>query len=172
MTFTKLKYRFQYRYNTDGSGAAKGALTVFHLDCTFDPSESWNRRPTDARLLSHEQGHFDIAELTRRKIWAFWQNDLSRRTWEFGSVDELRNGIHQRVEQTLAPYFERMTLLHKQYDQETNHGRNHEAQDQWRRRLDAELALMPKAAGGNAGGDAGTKPGANGGGDAQGASRR
>src|ERR1700733_2217591 len=40
----------------------------FHLKCRFNRQTSWGKVKTDY-ILSHEQGHFDVAEIFARKLF-------------------------------------------------------------------------------------------------------
>lgn len=76
-------------------------------------------------LLNHEQGHFDITAL----LWRDLANDiLSVRARTSDSLGREVNRIMDRY----RPIFDRMT---EQYDEETNHSLNREAQRRWDERI-------------------------------------
>src|SRR5580704_14365013 len=56
---TSSTIKFDYSYN--------GRELKYHIACQFDKKKSWVRVKTDY-ILSHEQGHFDIAEIFARKL--------------------------------------------------------------------------------------------------------
>jgi Bacterial protein of unknown function (DUF922) len=123
----------------------------------FDPSRSWwrdtrgsvwstagdrtssadaqlearrNMVQLDMQLLEHEQLHFDIAEVTVRKIRARFQ-DFKNACAEAGGTDP--------IQQMVAEVDRELQDEQQRYDRETGHGVNARAQDQWRRRIHALL---------------------------------
>ena len=58
LTGTNIKFDFSYSSETGFK---------YHITCQFDKNSSWGRVKTDY-ILSHEQGHFDIAEIYTRKL--------------------------------------------------------------------------------------------------------
>ena len=133
-----------------------GAL-VASARAAFDPSRSWwrnaqggvwgnagermsssqaqqaarrNSLERDSQLLEHEQIHFDIAEVTARKIRARFA-DFKNACAEAGGTD----AIHQMVVEADRELQEEQ----QRYDRETAHGTNVRAQDQWKRRIRALL---------------------------------
>ncbi len=129
-----------------------GAL-VASARAAFDPSRSWwrtaqggvwgsagermsssqaqqvarrNAMERDSLLLEHEQIHFDIAEVTARKIKARFA-DFKNACDEAGGTDAIQRMVVQ-VDRELQEEQQR-------YDRETGHGTNARAQDQWRRRI-------------------------------------
>ena len=102
---------------------------------TFDPAQSWFRRSQnpmqlDMQLLEHEQIHFDIAEVTVRKIRASLQS-FNGACAEAGGTEPIQHLI-ARADRDLQEEQER-------YDRDTGHGVNARVQDQWKRRIRALL---------------------------------
>ena len=124
---------------------------------TFDPSQSWwsnargsvwgnpgervsstqalqNARRSamelDLQLLDHEQLHFDIAEVTARKIRARFA-DFKNACVEAGGTDPVSLMVAQADRE--------LQEEQQRYDRETGHGVNARAQDQWKRRVRALL---------------------------------
>src|ERR1700733_10251558 len=58
LTGTNIQFDFAYSSQTG---------FTYHITCRFDKNKSWGRVKTDY-ILSHEQGHFDIAEIYTRKL--------------------------------------------------------------------------------------------------------
>ena len=137
-------------------GCEDGAL-VATARATFDPSQSWwrsargsvwgnpgerntstqmqqNARRSalelDMQLLEHEQLHFDIAEVTARKIRARF-DDFKNACAEAGGTEPIQQMIVQADRE--------LQEEQQRYDRETGHGINAPAQDQWRRRVRALL---------------------------------
>ena len=141
----------------DASWECEGGALVTSVRATFDPSRSWWRNSPggvwgsagerasssqvqqaarrnallrDSQLLEHEQIHFDIAEVTVRKIKARFA-DFKNACAEAGGTDPIQQMVSQ-VDRELQEEQQR-------YDRETAHGINARAQDQWKRRIQALL---------------------------------
>jgi len=124
---------------------------------TFDPSRSWWRTSygniwgnagertsasraqlearrsvltLDRQLLDHEQLHFDLTELAARKIRKRFE-DFKDSCLDPGEIEPIQ-GIVADVDRELQEEQHR-------YDRETNHGVNVRMQDQWRRKILAQL---------------------------------
>lgn len=135
---------------------AAGAL-VSSARATFDPSRSWwrnaqgsvwgsagermsssqaqqaarrNAVQLDSQLLEHEQIHFDIAEVTVRKIRTGFAGFKSACA-EAGGTDP--------IQQMVAQADRELSEEQQRYDRETAHGTNERAQEQWKRRIRAFL---------------------------------
>jgi hypothetical protein len=119
------------------SFAQEGRTTVengvIHLDLLLKvyvlKNASWVRPGSrDEYGLNHEQRHFDlvklVAERFKRKVLA-----------DTLTVEDYDGQIGYEY---LESYRE-MNRLQEQYDGETQHGLNREAQDRWNRRIDEEL---------------------------------
>jgi hypothetical protein len=112
--------RFDFSYSSD-----KGFQ--YHITCRFDKSKSWGRVKTDY-ILSHEQGHFDIAEIYARKLCKAlreYHPDVEKANKEV-------NKIYERV-------MNELTETQKQYDHETNFSINKEQQTMWLKKINDEL---------------------------------
>jgi predicted secreted Zn-dependent protease len=91
---------------------------------------SWGRIKND-HILSHEQGHFDIAEIYARKL----NKALSAYVFNRNTVSRDVNAIYDDV----------IKLHHKaqeQYDDETDYSRNFKEQEEWKNRIAAELKIL------------------------------
>jgi hypothetical protein len=141
----------------DTSWECDGGALVATARATFDPARSWWRNTRgsvwgnagermssaeaqlearrnvvqlDLQLLDHEQLHFDLAEVTVRKIRARFQ-DFKNACAEAGGTDPIQPMIAQADRE--------LQEEQQRYDRETGHGINAAAQDQWRRRIRALL---------------------------------
>src|SRR5919112_1484552 len=56
---TSSSINIEFGYNSSG--------LKYNIKCRFDKNSSWGRIKNDY-ILSHEQGHFDIAEIHARKL--------------------------------------------------------------------------------------------------------
>ncbi len=96
----------------------------FEVNAYFYPNESWYKpeQCTD-NTLTHEQLHFDIAELFARKM----RNRLRRTSFSDDVKEEVRR-IYKDILQALKDYQD-------QYDWETNIPRNLEKQLEWNQKI-------------------------------------
>jgi hypothetical protein len=85
----------------------------------------------DSYMLNHEQRHFDIEKVVgehfKKKILAM---ELP--------VDNFDGPINVEYLETLRE----ATAMQKQYDAETHHGENRQAQEQWNEKIDQELRTL------------------------------
>jgi len=109
---------------------SKGIVNVsIALKVDIPKSDCWVRGSgRDAYTLNHEQRHFDIEKLVgehfKRTILALHL-----------PVDNYDGPINVEYLETLRE----ATRLQKQYDTETRHGMNHQAQARWNEKIDKEL---------------------------------
>ena len=126
MTGTNIKFDFIYN-SKDGFH--------FHIQCFFDKNSSWGRIKNDY-ILSHEQGHFDIAEIHARKLYKAlkeYQPDIAK-------ANEQLNRIYNKVMQEL-------NATQSKYDEETNFSLNKEEQKRWLSKIEEELNSLQSYAG-------------------------
>jgi hypothetical protein len=98
-------------------GNSQGKIEI-EIVAAFDPAISWVRHGhRTPEVLNHEQRHFDLAEYNARRLRS-----------EIKSI------------QGYQELFDRITregdALQDQYDRETDHGTDLEAQARWNRRID------------------------------------
>ena len=143
--------------NIETSWECEGGALVARARAMFDPSRSWWRNTRgnvwggtgermsssqaqlearrnilllDQQLLEHEQLHFDIAEVTVRKIKARFE-DFKNACAEPGGTAP--------IQQIVVEADRELQEEQQRYDRETGHGVDARAQDQWKRRIRALL---------------------------------
>jgi hypothetical protein len=107
----------------------------FFVTAALDRSRSWVRDPLaphSERVLAHEQGHFDICELTARRL-----RQHITREYESG-----RDVFAPVFRQALQRLLDEQASLNMRYDQETAHGLLPVPQQQWQQQLGRELAEL------------------------------
>ncbi|MCA9224536.1 MAG: hypothetical protein KDA47_02955 [Planctomycetales bacterium] len=132
-TFTECNYTYGYQYSfTDNSATA--SLTKLDFHAVLIPEKSWNATPGDARLLDHEQGHFDITHAAALAAQRQWDRRLRREKIEVraATVDAAKRRLKDRVEQLIQPIFDELSAAHKTYDRETEHGTDAQQQSSHR----------------------------------------
>ncbi len=93
----------------------------------FSRSRSWGRDKTDY-ILSHEQGHFDIAEVYARKL----HQRMSAYQFNKRTYQKELNSIYNEVADEKA-------AVQQQYDRETRHSIDKEKQAEWLKKISKML---------------------------------
>lgn len=124
------------RVNLESAYTGRGKLWSgeFKVEAVFLPEKSWvrnDRRSRSERVLAHEQLHFDIAELSARKL----RKALSE-------LPEWSADLKQRANKLFEQCVEEGEQMQKRYDKETNHGLDSAAQERWKQWVEAELQKM------------------------------
>jgi predicted secreted Zn-dependent protease len=102
----------------------------YTIQCNFDKHRSWVRiRNSD--VLVHEQGHFDIAELYARKL------NKALKAYRFNAKTAAHD-LNQLYEGLMKEHRQ----LQTQYDQETDHSRNKPRQEEWLKKIAADLKSL------------------------------
>jgi hypothetical protein len=114
-----------YGFKANSKGEVKGQLRVY-----FEKDKSWSKEQKQSnRLLAHEQLHFDIAELNRRKlVKALKEAKLDETNFKEkleNIVLEHWNGIYREMQD--------------QYDRETDFSKNAAKQEEWRIKINRLL---------------------------------
>ena len=100
---------------------------TYTITCKFSKSKSWGRFKNDY-ILSHEQGHFDIAELFTRKFVK------ALREYSF-DINNYRNDLRRIYEDAMKG----KERFQQQYDRETDYSRIKEKQAEWLKKIKEEL---------------------------------
>lgn len=116
-------------YVIDGRGMLDKSET--RVVAHFYPEYSWYRaKDTTARLLKHEQTHFDITEIHTRMLNARIQS------YNFTSKSKKEvKALYEEVE-------EQRRAMQRAFDEETNHSINREAEKKWETKI--ERLLLPQ----------------------------
>lgn len=101
------------------SYSIKNEYFSFTIESKFSKTRSWGLHKT-AYILSHEQGHFDIAEIYARKLHKkVKEYRFNRRTYQKDLKEIYQEILDEKEEMQNA------------YDKETNHSINKEKQTAW-----------------------------------------
>lgn len=99
----------------------------FKISSNFSRDRSWGRHK-DAYILSHEQGHFDIAEIFARKLYKkMSEYKFNTRTYQ-KDLKKIYEDITEEKEE-----------MQDDYDRETRHSINKEKQAEWLKKIEALL---------------------------------
>jgi hypothetical protein len=123
-----------------GSGAAASTTTYlgieynftnnnfsFKITSNFSKDRSWGLHKTDY-ILSHEQGHFDIAELFARKL------NKAMNAYVFN-----KNTFQQDLKKIYESVLKEKEKMQNEYDDETNHSIKKGKQAEWLVKIAKEL---------------------------------
>ena len=95
----------------------------YKIQSRFSKTRSWGLYKT-AYILSHEQGHFDIAEIFARKL----NKKMSEYRFNKRNYQQELNKIYQDI-------LDEKEKLQNDYDKETNHSINKEKQAEWLKKI-------------------------------------
>lgn len=100
------------------------------VEAKFCKDRSW-ATDTNASLLAHEKGHFDIAELFARKL----RQRIATNHFDDNKEEEIIMDLYRSTNKE-------MDVWHDQYDRETSHSRNKEAQTRWEAKINKEISSL------------------------------
>jgi len=116
-------YEIQARTMCEVDGPA------FRVTVRFLPDQSWIKpRQRTARILAHEQGHFDLAEVTARRLRA-----------ELALLDLRCADGNAAFTKLVADFESRDRELQRSYDRQTMFGTGSGAQRHWEKRIKSWL---------------------------------
>jgi len=135
--------RWHTGYSVRSNGSTwTGQITSVTVTNTMEPSLSWVvPGKADNRVLGHEQGHFDLNEVYRRKLEALLPCLQAQGATKEASIDALNAAIHQCAGEILA----QLQAMQSRYDDETSHGNHSAEQARWESQIAAWL-LQPISA--------------------------
>ena len=102
-------------------------LPSYSIESKFSKTRSWGLHKT-AYILSHEQGHFDLAEVYARKLY--------KKVQEYRFHQKNYRKDLQKIYQEVLDEKEEMQ---NKYDRETNHSINREKQAEWLKKIEKML---------------------------------
>ncbi len=124
-------YQYTVQCGTSPELVTVTSISVFNF---MDPSRSWAYGPRmTAETLKHEQTHFNLNEVYRRKL----ETALCRL---LPIPQTTKEALRQLLHCTADPILDRMLTVQSQYDRETDHSNNSAAQAEWDRKVLGWLA--------------------------------
>ncbi len=100
-----------------------------HVVANFYTNHSWVYRESDY-LLKHEQLHFDIAGLYALKINKEFKKLIANKNANFDSYFDIYQNLWAKCRET-----------QKQYDSETQHGQLMAENDEWIKKINAQIEM-------------------------------
>ena len=93
----------------------------FRVSCYFSRPHSWvDQKDASQKLLTHEQGHFDIGELYARKL----RRKLANTTFR-------SKNLNQHIQSVYDEVFNEYRMAQARYDRESKHSTSLKAQLIW-----------------------------------------
>jgi hypothetical protein len=117
----------------------KGTIdrSTIEVTNTMEPFLSWVVPGKEsADILNHEQRHFDLNEVYRRKLLAA----LEQISAQHESAEETKAALKQEIDATVQKILDKLKEMQEIYDVETAHGSDRTGQTTWDERIDAWLA--------------------------------
>ena len=144
---TSADIRYNYNYRTRFTQRkATAYVTDVSVEAVLVRSKSWNTRPSDKRLLDHEQGHFDITYILvlRARLELARMRKKGQRLYATGATSQSAiDGLKQKVDGFFQPFLDALSTGHQEYDRETKHGlRRDDQAEQRREQLEAIKTLV------------------------------
>ena len=106
----------------------------YKITCSFSKTRSWGSHKTDY-ILSHEQGHFDIAEIFARKL-----------NWRMSEYRFNKNSFQTDLKKIYDEITLEKETMQNDYDRETNHSIKRDKQAEWLKKIDKMLNEFEKHA--------------------------
>jgi hypothetical protein len=130
-----IHWHASYSVTSNGSGWT-GHVTSVAVTNTMEPSLSWVvPGKGDGRILRHEQAHFDLNEVYRRKLEVLLPRLRAQSASKQGAIDGLDAALHRQANEVL----EQLQAVQARYDAESEHGNNPAGQSRWEARIAAWL---------------------------------
>ena len=95
----------------------------FKISCRFSKNNSWGVVKNEY-ILSHEQGHFDIAEIFARRL-----------NKKMGEYQFNKDSYRRELDNLYNDILEENEKMQKQYDSETDYSRNKIVQAGWLKKI-------------------------------------
>lgn len=133
-TATQFTFDFKYRYK---STARTTTVTLDRITITacIRRDQSWNRHPENMRLLDHEQGHADIAQIHCLQARLAFRKSLAKgqgSSATASSLDEAVASLERVIRREIATFEKAARDADAEYDRETANGVGAN-QAEWRR---------------------------------------
>jgi hypothetical protein len=118
-------YTIRTQLGTSGWCGSVDSLTVTNM---MDPAQSWviESRASSFSLL-HEQNHFNLNEVYRRKLELSLQGLQS----QGATGDEAQARLNDLLHSTASAILNRLEQMQAEYDEETGHGTDADGQAAW-----------------------------------------
>jgi hypothetical protein len=134
--WTEIDFDYRYEYRVHRRGQWIATLSMIEIHTCVMQDKSWNKRPQNATLLDHEQGHFDLAQTFAIRAQSKLHADLNtvdvlqgRHANKAAAIRLLEEKLKEFVQATM----DKAAVANKEYDRVTNNGAKLAAQAEARR---------------------------------------
>jgi hypothetical protein len=143
---TECAVRYEYRSVIEPVGRDRWAVRVTRFNCfaVLVPDKCWHTQPLSSRILDHEQGHFDLAEIAARRARRQFAERM-RDGKVIASGRERRTAerqLDEEVKKAMDEVYAALAQAQKTYDEETRHGTAFRAQRRHRQWQLSELERL------------------------------
>jgi hypothetical protein len=139
----------QVHYSYQSSLAQRGEtwtarIVKFESEAVIVPEKCWITTPDSRRVLDHEQGHFDLAEIAARRAQKHFDGLIGDPTSTLSAGDKraVQRALDSRIKKTMKEVYDSLETAQKTYDEETRHGTALVPQLRHRRWQRAELEKL------------------------------
>jgi hypothetical protein len=142
---TECEVRYEYRASIEQRGQRWTArIASFKCTAVIVPEKCWNTSPESRRVLDHEQGHFDLAEVAARRAEQHFAGLIRDGKITATGMDKqsVQRAIDRAIKKEMDAVYESLDKAQKTYDEETRHGTALVAQRRYRQWQRAELEKL------------------------------
>ena len=135
-TMTRVAYRYEFDGKQTAPDRFETTLKSLVVYSEFLPKESWWHRRAPANLLDHEQGHFDIAEITAIRLQLAFRKVLNggRPISATGiTLQDAKLALNKKLQLVFDAANKQAAEENRQYDLQTRHGNRFSTQAEVRR---------------------------------------
>lgn len=125
--WTELDFDYSYGYSLARRGEWIVTLNKIEIQARIRRDKSWNKRPENAALMDHEQGHFDLMQTFALRAQCELHSQLQ-------TVDVLQGrnaskaaairALETQLQAAIQRWMDEAIIANKKYDQETANGAN------------------------------------------------
>ncbi len=146
---TMARVMYSYRTQIERKGPERFQVQLTSLDAysVFLPKESWWSYRNSIALLDHEQGHFDIAEITARRLELAVRQAIKKgqSIGGFGKTLKQANAeLSKKLQRVIDIANEQSVEENADYDRKTLHGARVGSQAEYRRIQKLTLEKLAK----------------------------
>lgn len=123
---TECEVRYEYRAAVQQRAPDlwTARITSFTCAAVVVPGKCWNTQPESRRVLDHEQGHFDVAEIGARRAQKHFTSPSRDRKVATAGRDRraAERKLDQEIKKAMQEVYDGLAKAQKTYDEETRHG--------------------------------------------------
>jgi hypothetical protein len=123
---TECEVRYEYRAAIEQRAPDLWTARITSFTCTavVIRGKCWNTQPESQRVLDHEQGHFDVAEIAARRAQKHFTSLSRDRNAATAGRDRraAERKLDQEIKKAMQEVYDGLTKAQKTYDEETRHG--------------------------------------------------